>query len=95
MEKIKILKDIKNPLLNRHELQLLIKSDVSPKISDVQEFLAKEFSSVAENVKVIKIKGNFGSMKFLITANIYNSKEEKDKTESRTKKEKKKKGVAK
>lgn len=95
MEKLNILKDINNPLLNRREVQLLIKAEISPKISEAQEFVAKEFSGVAENIKILKIKGNFGSEKFLITANIYNSPEEKNKTESKTKKEKKSKGAVK
>jgi ribosomal protein S24E len=93
MEKLKILKDIKNPMFNRHELQVLVKSDVSPKTSDAEEFIAKEFSSESEKVKILKIKGNFGSKNFIITANTYPSKEEKDKTETRTKTPRKKKGA--
>lgn len=90
MEKLTILNDSKNPLLNRHEIQIVVKAPVSPKTSEAQEFVAKEFSSLADNVEILKIKGNFGSDKFTITAHIYNSKEEKDKMENRTKKEKKK-----
>lgn len=90
MEKLTILKDSKNPLLNRHEVQLVVKAPVSPRTSEAQEFIAKEFSGVADNVEILKIKGNFGSDKFTITAHIYNSKEEKDKIENKAKKEKKK-----
>lgn len=89
MEKLTILKDSKNLLLNRHEVQLVVKASVSPKTSEAQEFIAKEFSGVADNVEIIKIDGNFGSDNFTIYAHIYNSKEEKDKVENKIKKAKK------
>jgi ribosomal protein S24E len=95
MEKLKIITQKKNPLFNREELQLVVKADVSPKTSEAAEFVAKEFGGVAENVMVRKIKGNFGSNEFLITANIYSSKEDRDKIETRTKKPKKAAGGAK
>ncbi len=89
MEKVKIISQKKNPMFNRQEIQVVVKADVSPKTSEVEQFIAKEFSGVAENVMVREIKGNFGSNEFLITANIYSSKEDRDKIETRTKKEKK------
>ena len=90
MEKIKIITEKKNPMFNRQELVFVVKADVSPKMKEVEEFVGKEFSANPENVKVRLIKGSFGSDNFTITANIYSSKEEKDKIETRTKKEKKK-----
>jgi|WetSurMetagenome_2_1015567.scaffolds.fasta_scaffold393682_2 ribosomal protein S24E len=90
-EKITILTEKQNPMFNRKELVVSINTNVSPKISEAEAFIAKEFSSSAENVKVRKIKGRFGSTNFVITANIYSSKEEKDKIEDKAKKEKKKK----
>jgi ribosomal protein S24E len=94
-EKITVITEKQNPLFNRKELVLSVDTNVSPKISEAEAFIAKEFSSSAENVKVRKIKGRFGSTNFVITANIYSSKEEKDKIESKAKKEKKKKEVKK
>lgn len=95
MEALKILNKKENPLLNRTEVEVSLETNVSPKTSDAEEFIAKEFSSSAENVKIKGINGRFGSTNFIVTANIYKSKEEKDKTETRTKKEKKKKEVKK
>jgi ribosomal protein S24E len=95
MEKITVITEKQNPLFNRKELVLSVDTNVSPKISEAEAFIAKEFSSSAENVKVRKIKGRFGSTNFVITANIYSSKEDKEKIENKTKKEKKKKEGAK
>jgi ribosomal protein S24E len=94
-EKLTIIAQKENPMFNRKELVVSINTNVSPKISEAEAFIAKEFSSNAENVKVRKIKGRFGSTNFVITANIYSSKEDKDKIETKTKKEKKKKEAAK
>jgi ribosomal protein S24E len=90
MEKLTLISKKENPMFNRQEAELSIEINVTPKISEAEEMVAKEFSTNAENVKIRKIKGRFGSRKFIITANIYNSKEEKDQIESKNKKEKKK-----
>jgi ribosomal protein S24E len=89
MEKFTIVTQKQNPAFNRKELVLSIDTNVTPKISEAEAFIAKEFSSTAENVKIREIKGRFGSTNFVITANIYSSKEEKDKIEDKAKKKKK------
>jgi ribosomal protein S24E len=91
MEKLIVLNKKENPLLNRREVEVTIETNASPKTSEAEEFIAKEFSTTAENVKIKGINGKFGSRNFTVLANIYNSKEEKNKVETRTKKEKKKK----
>jgi ribosomal protein S24E len=90
MENLTILKEKKNPVFDRKEIEVNVRMDISPKIKEAEELIGKEFSANPENVKVKKIKGRFGSRSFVITANIYSSKEEKDKIETKTKKEKKK-----
>jgi ribosomal protein S24E len=87
MKILKILKQRENPLFNRKEIEINIETNIAPKTSEAEAFIAKEFSSSAENIKVKKIKGRFGSNNFIITANIYYSKEDKDKIE-KSKKEK-------
>ncbi len=89
MKNLKILKQRENPLFNRKEIEVSIEANVAPKMQETEEFIAKEFSTNHENVKVKKIKGRFGSTNFTITANIYHSKEDKDKIEPKSKKEKK------
>ncbi|VVB83836.1 Ribosomal protein S24e [uncultured archaeon] len=90
MEKFQILNKRENPAFNRQEIELNVEIEVTPKIKEAEEFIAKEFATNADNVKIRKIKGKFGSKNFIITANIYSSKEEKDKVETKNKKEKKK-----
>ena len=89
MEKFKIITQKENPAFNRKEVEVHVETSITPKISEAAEFIAKEFSSNTENVKIKKIKGRFGSNVFIITANIYSVQEDKDKIETRTKKAKK------
>ena len=89
MKIIKIINQRENPLFNRKEVEIMIETSVAPKISEAEAFVAKEFSSSTDNVKIRKIKGRFGSKNFIITTNMYNSKEDKDKIEKKSKKEKK------
>ena len=89
MKIIKIINQRENPLFNRKEAEIMIEASVAPKMSEAEAFIAKEFSTNSDNVKIRKIKGRFGSKNFIITANIYNSKEDKDKIEKKTKKDKK------
>ncbi len=88
MEKVTILSKKENPLFNRKEVNVSVHIDITPKMHEAEEFVAKEFSVAPENVKIKKIKGQFGSRTFVISANVYSSKEEKEKTEKASKKEK-------
>ena len=78
---LKETKKHENPLFNRKEIVVVVESSSSPKITEVAQSLSEKYSSPAENIVVKTIKGNFGSNQFSITANIYSSKEYKDKTE--------------
>ena len=89
-EKLTIIKEKKNPIFDRREIEVNAVMNITPKIKEAEEFIGKEFSANPENVKIKKIKGRFGSNSFVITANIYASKEEKDKIETKIKTPKKK-----
>lgn len=89
MENLKIIHEKENNLFNRKEIQIEINSKITPKKSDTEESISKKFDVPKENIKVIRILGKFGSNNFVITANLYKSKEDKDKTEATSKKEKK------
>ena len=91
METLTIIKEKKNPIFNRREIEVNAVFEISPKIKDAEELIGKKFSADSENVKIKKIKGRFGSNTFVITANIYNSKEDKDKIETKIKTPRKKK----
>jgi ribosomal protein S24E len=87
MMELKILTEKENPFFNRKEIVADIESDITPKIKEAEELISKKFSTSPENVKVRGIKGKFGSKNFIITANVYSSKEERDKTKAKSKKE--------
>ena len=89
MEKITILNEKENPFFNRKEIEISIETEVTPKIKEAEEFISKKVSTSPENVKIKKIKGQFGSKEFIINANVYSTKEEKEKVESKSKKIKK------
>lgn len=88
MSNLTILKQKENPLFNRKEVEVNFESNVPPKMQEAEEVLSKEFSTSPESVKIKKIAGKFGSREFIISANVYNSKEDKEKTEIKSKKEK-------
>lgn len=90
METSGVIKEKENPLFHRKEIEVIVEADVSPRYSEAEDFLSKQFSAPIENIKIKRIMGKFGSHKFRITANIYTSREIKDKIEPKSKKEAKK-----
>ena len=80
---LKILTEKENPFFNRKEIEASIEADITPKKSEAEELISKKFSTNPENVKIKGIKGKFGSKDFIITANVYSSKEDRDKTKSK------------
>jgi len=81
MKDLKIINQRENPLFNRKEVEIIVETNVTPKIKEAEEFVAKEFACHADNIKIKKVKGRFGSNSFVIFANIYHTKEDKDKIE--------------
>jgi ribosomal protein S24E len=76
-----------NKLFNRKEIAIVVKTEITPKESEVLEALSKKFSVPEEAIKILSIKGKFGVKTFRVKANIYHSKQEKDKVEKKSKKE--------
>lgn len=81
MEIIKIIKEIDNPLFKRKEVEILIASEIIPSQLEVEKLLSEKFSIDKDNVKIKKIKGKFGYKEFMISANLYSSKEAKESIE--------------
>lgn len=92
MENIKTLEEKQNSLFKRKEVKIIVENSVCPSIKDAEKIISKKFSSSEEAVKINKVQGKFGRNTFLISANIYSSKEEKDKTEPKSKEKKVKAG---
>jgi len=89
MENFKILEQKENPLFKRKEVEVSVDSEITPSHTEVEKLISEKFSTEIENIKIKKIHGKFGSKNFLISAKIYESQEEKDRTEQKSKKLKK------
>jgi len=76
--KLEIIKQQKNPFLEREELTLKIENNVTPNFNEVKEELGKDM-----NLTVIKkINTNFGKQTFTVEAVVYDSNEAKKKIET-------------
>lgn len=84
---LKIIQEKENPLFKRKEILAELNSEITPKIIEVEKKLSERFSKPVENIKTKRIKGKFGSKTFRIEANIYESMEDKNQTEIKTKKQ--------
>jgi len=79
-----------NPLFNRREVKLKIAHlEIPPSKNDAKKMISEKFSAPEEQIHINKIVASFGSKDFTIIAEIYNSKEEREKTNSINKKQKK------
>jgi len=84
---LKIIEEKENPLFNRREIILEIKSKISPKNGEVLKLVSEKFSIPEEQVKLKGIYGKFGTSIFEVFANLYNTIKDKEETEIKTKKE--------
>jgi ribosomal protein S24E len=85
---MQILKDTKNDLFKRRELKMILPSEKTPSYAEISKLLSEKFNSAEENIVVNKVQGRFGAKTFLIEASIYDSKEDKEKTERKPKEKK-------
>lgn len=84
---IKDIHETKNLVFERKEITANIFAESSPSNKDVIQALAKKLSVPEDAIKLNGIYGKFGASEFEVKANIYKSKEEKNKIERKTKKE--------
>ncbi len=87
---LKIIEDIKNPLLKRREIKVVIESGKNPSMQEASKVIAHEFKTKEENMVIKKIQGKFGRNTFLISAKIYDSEELKNEIEPKLNKNQKK-----
>lgn len=84
-----ILKDKRNDLLRRRELEFVMLHDKNPGFEAVvKEFCSKE-NVPEENVCVKSLHGNFGRSEFHVDVFVYDSLEDKNKVELNKKSKKK------
>lgn len=82
----KIIKEEKNPFLERTEIVLELKNETAPSFEDVKNAIGKE----GDLIVVKKINSNFGRQTFIAEAVMYDNIEAKRKIETIPKKIKKK-----
>jgi len=85
---MKIIEDKENKLLGRREVKLIIEGKKNPTTQEAAKIVAEHFKSKEDSVAVKLVKGKFGRDTFLIVANLYNSKEVREKIEPKPKKKK-------
>ncbi len=88
MENFNIINKKENPLFKRKEVQIEVNSKITPSHIDVEKLISEKLSTQAENIKIKKISGRFGSNNFLINVNIYDTNKDKNEIEQKSKKEK-------
>jgi len=91
---LKIISEIQNDLFNRKEIQAIVEAEILPSKIEVSKTLAEKFSALEDAINIKNILGKFGSKEFSISANIYKSKEDKNKVEPSGKEETKPEEVA-
>ncbi len=87
MENFKILSEFDNALFKRKEILFQVNSRIAPSKEEVVEFLSKKFSCDPERIALKKILGEFGKQIFKISAKIYETKEDKEYFEIKTRKQ--------
>lgn len=86
-----IIKETKNDLLKRREIQVVVESKGNPGLAQAAKMVSEKFK-VDENLVAVKeLKSKFGRDTFLIKANIYESNENKSLIEPKIKSKKDKK----
>ncbi len=83
---MKTIEQKQNPLLFREEIKILIEAEKTPSYTEASSLISEKFNKDQEVIVIKKVKSKFGRNTFLITAFVYNSKEDKDKIERAAKK---------
>ena len=86
--KIKSAQETENTLFNRKEVEAIVEADITPKMSEALQLISDKYSMPQDNIKVKGVYGKFGSKEFKVIANVYKTKQDKEKTEVKTKQEK-------
>jgi len=86
MENYHLIEEKQNHLFNRKEIKFSLTSKATPNKIEVGKLISEKFSSEPEKINIKKIGSTFGTNKFTVNADIYSSKENKEKLERKKKK---------
>lgn len=89
MDSIKIIEEKENYLFKRKEILAEVNAHKVPSKDEVSELIAKKLSANKETIVIERIKGKFGASLFMVSAKIYQTAQDKDKIEPKSKKDKK------
>ena len=87
------MKDVKNLLLKRRELKVLLEAPSNPGFANSTKMIADQFKASEDVIIVKEIKSKFGRNTFLIDAFIYDSAADKKMIEPKPKVKKAAEGV--
>jgi ribosomal protein S24E len=73
MSKMNVIKDFKNDLLKRREVQLVMTAEKNPGLAAAAKMIADHFKSSEDAIVVRKLSSKFGRDTFMIDAFIYGS----------------------
>lgn len=89
MSKMNVIKDFRNEMLKRREVELVITSEKNPGIKLASKAIADNFKANEDAVVVKRVASRFGRDSFSVEAFIYDSIEEKNRIEPKKKASKK------
>lgn len=82
---MKILEQKENFLLKRKEILARLEAEKTPSFEETKEALSKELKADKELIVIKKVDGGYGLKDFRVKAFIYASKEDREKTERKSK----------
>lgn len=82
---MKIVKEFRNDLLKRKEIQFSIEAEKNPGFEGSMRALADKYKVSEDNMVVKNMRNNFGKKEFFVEAFIYDTKEDKVDTERKLK----------
>ncbi len=84
-----IIREFRNDLLKRREVELALESDKNPGVQRVLTEVGQKYGASEEVISVKSVHGKFGSGRFVAEAFIYDTAEDKLKAEPKKKEAKK------
>jgi len=79
--------DTRNDLFKRNEIQIVVEAEKNPSFEEAKKMVVEQTGKPEENLDVHGVKGSFGSNNFIISASVYDSKEDLEKAIQKTKKQ--------
>ena len=78
-----------NSLFNRREMTFELEAEIPPSIEEAGKLVSEKTKVPVENIKVKKVEGSFWKKEFKIHCFAYTTKEDKEKMDVKTRKQRK------